>query len=89
MFEGLQDRLEEIIHKERCLDKEEISSVFNNVSSVDTYATYNVYIVRDGDTIESIIDKYGIDIEELKKYNDISELKLGDKLIIPNNYERN
>ena len=83
-----EEEVEEIIPKERCLDKEELSSVFNNVSSVDTYATYNVYIVREGDNIESIIDKYNTTLEELEKYNDLSELKLGDKLIIPKSYER-
>ena len=80
--------IEERDNKEKI--KEKIDSIFNQFSKdSELYVTYNVYIVRDGDTIESIIDKYGIDIEELKKYNDISELKLGDKLIIPNNYERN
>jgi len=53
------------------------------------YVTYNVFIVREGDTIESILDKYGIELDELKKYNDLNELKLGDKLIIPNTYEKN
>lgn len=69
--------------------EEKINSIFSEFSKdSDVYVAYNVYIVRDGDTIESILDKYGIEIEQLKKYNDLSELKLGDKLIIPNSYER-
>jgi len=81
--------------EERCIESEtkeemeEINSLFNQFSKdSEVYVTYNVYIVRDGDTLESILDKYSVDIEELKKYNDLSELKLGDKLIIPNSYER-
>jgi len=83
---------------ERCIEpeeekkeiKEKINSLFNKFAKEsEIYVTYNVYIVREGDTIESILDKYTIDIEQLKKYNDISELKLGDKLIIPNSYETN
>lgn len=69
---------------------DKIESLFNQFSKdSEVYVTYNVFIVREGDTIESILDKYGIELEELKKYNDLSELKLGDKLIIPNSYEKN
>lgn len=70
--------------------EEKIESLFNQFSKdSEVYVTYNVFIVREGDTIESILDKYGIELDELKKYNDLSELKLGDKLIIPNTYEKN
>ena len=69
---------------------DKIESLFNQFSKdSEVYVTYNVFIVREGDTIESILDKYGIELDELKKYNDLSELKLGDKLIIPNSYEKN
>jgi len=69
---------------------EKIDSIFNQFTKdSEVYVTYNVFIVRDGDTIESILDKYNIELDELKKYNDLSELKLGDKLIIPNVYEKN
>ncbi len=50
------------------------------------FITYKVCIVRDGDTLESIVEKYGSTIESIKKYNIINELKVGDKIIIP--YER-
>ena len=59
----------------------------NNALDGDVYVTYNVYILRDGDTLDSIIEKYNITLDELKKYNDLSNLQLGDKLIIPNTYE--
>ena len=44
---------------------------------------YQIYIIRDGDTVDSIVAKYDIDVESLKEYNDISDLKIGDKVIIP------
>lgn len=70
------------------VEEKEANSLFSNFSNDrEVYVSYNVYIVREGDTIESIIDKYNIEIDELKKYNDLNELKLGDKLIIPNSYE--
>ena len=35
------------------------------------------------DTIESIMSKYNITREELSEYNELQEVKIGDKLIIP------
>ena len=75
---------EEIMPKEEPL-KEKISS---NISYSEEFVTYNVCIIREGDTLDKIIEKYNIDIDEINKYNDTSDLKLGDKLIIPNKYER-
>lgn len=49
----------------------------------ETYVTYNVHIVREEDNIETICTKYGVTKEELSYYNDISIIKLGDKLIVP------
>ena len=102
LFEEKEEVKEAIVEEslkkeERCIEsenhedmQEKINSLFSNFSKdSEVYVTYNVYIVRDGDTLESILDKYNVDVDELKKYNDLSELKLGDKLIIPNNYERN
>ena len=60
-----------------------INSIFNNLD-VDTYSTYKVYIVRENDTIETILEKYNIKKEEIEAYNDLSLLKIGDKIIIPN-----
>lgn len=69
------------IEKEEINDK--INSLFSNTGEGNIYVSYNVYIIREGDTIETILNKYNITEEELKKYNDLSNLKLGDKIIIP------
>lgn len=57
--------------------------VFENEINEETYATYHVHIVRANDTLESIAQKYGTTIDEIKKYNDIDSLELKSKLIIP------
>lgn len=49
----------------------------------ESYVTYNVHIVREDDNVESICTKYGVSKEDLSYYNDISTIKLGDKLIVP------
>lgn len=66
--------------------KDKITTIFNT-DGEDKYVTYNVCIIRDGDTIESILEKYKIDKDLLEKYNDITELKKGDKLLIPSETE--
>ncbi len=49
----------------------------------DSYGTFVVYIVRQNETLNSIIEKYHTSKEELEKYNDISNINIGTKLIIP------
>jgi len=49
----------------------------------ETYGTFVVYIVRQNETINSIIEKYNTSVEELEKYNNLKEISIGTKLIIP------
>lgn len=66
------------------IEENEVNSLFGSMNeSSETYMAYHVYIIREGDSIESILNKYGISKENLAAYNDLSEIKLGDKLIIP------
>lgn len=66
------------------LEKLEDSSMFLNLDSEDEkYGTFLVYIVRQNETIHSIIEKYSTTLEEVEKYNDISNINIGTKLIIP------
>ena len=81
------DKIEEkeiempIIEEEK---KETINSLFSNLDDEnDTYGTFIVYMIRQDETINSIIEKYNTSIEELEKYNDLKEIKIGTKLIIP------
>lgn len=75
--------------EERIEIKDKLESVFDNIESLsDNYVSYNIYIVRAGDSIESIMEKYNVTKEELESYNDLTNIVLGDKIIIPTNYER-
>ena len=72
------------------IDTEDVKNLFDNFDdSSETYATYRICIVKENDTIESILLKYNITKEVLEQYNDISDIKIGDKLIIPSLYETN
>ena len=61
----------------------ENTSIFSINEDSETYGTLLVYIVRENETINSIITKYNTTIEELEKYNDLKDLSIGTKLIIP------
>lgn len=65
------------------LEEDKTINIFNNINIEDSYNTYKVYIVRENDTLESIIEKYHTTKEDLEEYNDLSEIKLGNKIIIP------
>lgn len=58
-------------------------SLFSNLDTKDNYVNYRVYIVRENDSIDSISNKYGVTKDILSEYNDLSNIKLGDKIIIP------
>ena len=51
------------------------------------YSIYRVYAINEGDTLQSILDKYKVSKEELEIYNDLSNLTVGTKLIIPSKDE--
>lgn len=59
------------------------TDLFSNLDSTETYSTYYVYIVKEEDTVEKILTKYEITKEQFEDYNDINNIKAGDKVIIP------
>lgn len=63
------------------------TDLFSNLDSTETYTTYYVYIVKEDDTVEKIINKYEITKEDFESYNDINNIKPGDKVIIPKRSE--
>ena len=47
------------------------------------YSIYRVYTMKDDDTLEYIYEKYNVNKEILAMYNDLDNLKVGSKIIIP------
>lgn len=73
---------QENIEENREIDTN-VKSIFNDLDENERYSIYKVHIVTENDTTESIISEYDITREELEAYNDLTDLKIGDKLIIP------
>lgn len=73
--------------EENMIEKDKkVTTIFENINdSEETYSTYSVYILREEETLTSIVAKYKTTKEEIEKYNDITNLTIGSKLIIPIN----
>lgn len=84
------EELKPMIEKKQNIEKTEvekknvITEIFENIEDKEEqYSTYHIYIVREGDTPETIMTKYNTNKETLNEYNNISEINIGDKIIIP------
>lgn len=68
-------------------DKKEIiasDEIINKIDKPkDNFITYQVYKIKENDTLESIVLKYKTTIDELKEYNDLTNVSINDKIIIP------
>jgi len=60
------------------------NSLFSNLNDDDdSFSTYSIYIMREGDTLEKVMEKYSVTKEKLEEYNDISTITLNSKIVIP------
>ena len=51
----------------------------------DNYVMYKVHIIRNNETVEELVSLYNVTKDEIEKYNDLSNITIGDKIIIPSN----
>ena len=71
-------------------NKQVMDSIFSAFANTDeTYSTYSVYILREDDNLDEVMAKYNTNREVLSEYNDLDNLKVGAKLIIPTTIEVN
>lgn len=90
LLDNLEEKEDEIMEpqkideiKERCIENEE--PIIINNQKEEIYKNYKIYIVREGDTIESIMEKYKVTKEELEDYNDLVNFGINTKILIPSN----
>lgn len=90
---NLSDKKEDTLIREEDVkaskkDEERESDITSKIETglfdkEEKYITYKVHIVRDAETIDEITAKYNVSKEELEKYNDLNNIVLGTKIIIP------
>ena len=65
-------------------EQNSVTSIFSAFKDTDeTFSTYSIYIIREGDTLEDVLNKYKTTREILSEYNDFEEIRIGSKIIIP------
>lgn len=69
-------------------DKIDAPQITNTITSnflgtEEKYSTYKVHIIREEESIETIMEKYNVSKEELEKYNSLDNVILGTKIIVP------
>lgn len=71
-------------YQQSSVENKNFSSILSDISdNEESFSTYHVYIVRENDTIDKILEKYKVSREELADYNDLDDINIGTKLIIP------
>ncbi len=75
--------MEEIEEEEVKEDNVNEKSIFNVNDDEESYGTFIVYMVRENETVNTIIEKYHTTLEKIEQYNDLKEFNVGTKLIIP------
>lgn len=61
-----------------------VGSLFSNLDDDDdTFKTYSIYIMREGDTLEGVMDRYKVSKEDIENYNDLGSIQINSKVIIP------
>ena len=87
IIEEQLEREDEIFVKpeEKVISNEEVREEKEETrdSLDDEYITYHVHVYKEGENLENICSKYNSNINILKDYNDITNLKTNDKIIIP------
>lgn len=75
------DREEEIVEESINIESDITSNTLTN--NDEEYVVYHVHLVKENETVEQIVNIYNVSVDYLKEYNDICNIKAGDKLIIP------
>jgi len=77
------------IKKDITLDSSfDVNEITSNLTSSflageEHFSTYKIHIIREEETINTVMEKYKISKDELEKYNTLDNVMLGTKIIIP------
>ena len=82
--EKITTQAAEIADESDRINQESEDLIINSASTKeDEFATYHIHIVKSGDTIETICSMYGVDANILKEYNNMENINIGEKIIVP------
>lgn len=82
----IKDNLKTNVKEYASEKKEEVmEKIKDKMEDISEFITYRIYILREEDNVDTVLSKYNVTREILEQYNNLSELKIGDKVIIPTN----
>lgn len=65
-------------------NNKDVTSIFSAFKDTnETFSTYSIYIIREGDSLDTVINKYKTTKDVLSEYNDLSDIRIGTKIIVP------
>lgn len=74
----------EPVSQEERLEQNSENIILNSIAEKENeFASYNIHVVGNNDSIENICALYNTDEKTLKEYNNIENIQIGDKIIIP------
>ena len=80
-IEAIQEEIENVIEEPIIEERNEINNMVEK--SDEKYITYKIHVCELNETIESIAIKYNVSVEDIKSINNIDEVNMGYKIIIP------
>lgn len=85
LVSNINEEALEVFKEETSVRPDNEYSIFDNMEDSDNYVVYKIHVVTENDTTESIMEEYSVTREVLEAYNDLTNIKLGDKVIIAGN----
>ena len=82
-----EDLIEDMKTEEINEEKEEINLTSNFLDNKENYSCYKVHIIRGDESLDDVKKLYNVSNDELEKYNDLNNIVIGTKIIIPLNNE--
>ena len=76
---------EKMMEKEENDVKEREDEIIKTTES--EFVIYHIHIVSENETLEEIMKKYECTLDDLRLYNEITNINVGDKIIIPEKNE--
>ena len=80
--EIIEEPITTLKNEETTVTESNMDNIFNSIKN-NGYSKYKIYIMREEDTIESIALKYNVSVENIKEYNNLSEIATNSKIVIP------
>ena len=79
-----KETIEDVEPQEESRERnQEEDLILENISNEEEFTTYHIHMVKEGESIETICTMYNSNVNLLSDYNDLNNVVMGEKIIIP------